>query len=111
MAKGARRHSRQALDIMAALLRNLVIVLAILLGAAFSFYNLQSVTVDFLWARVDVPLVVVLVAAFVLGFVVALLVLTWKLTRLRGRLAQARRELKDARTEIRNLRSMPIHDA
>src|SRR5699024_649337 len=96
---------------MAALLRNLVIVFALVLGAVFSFYNFHNVTVDLLWARVDAPLVVLLVAAFLLGFVVALLVLTWQLTRVRGRLAHSRRELKDARTEIKNLRSMPIHDA
>lgn len=96
---------------MAALLRNLVIVFAIVLGAVFSFYNLQGVSVDLLWARAEAPLVVLLVVAFVLGFGVALLVLLWQLTRVRGRLAQSRRELKDAQAEIKNLRSMPIHDA
>lgn len=96
---------------MAALFRNLVIVFALILGIAFSFYNLQRVTIDLLWATMDVPLVVLLVSAFVLGFIVALLVLVWKLTRLRGRLSKSRRDLKDAQAEIRNLRSMPIHDA
>lgn len=96
---------------MVALLRNLVVVFALVIGAVFSFYNLRNVSIDLLWARVDAPLVVLLVLAFVLGFVVALLILAWKLTRARGRLAQSRRELKDAQAEIKNLRSMPIHDA
>lgn len=96
---------------MTALFKTLVIVFAIVLGAAFSFYNLQNVTIDLLWARLDAPLVVLLVVAFVLGFVVAVAVLTWNLTRMRGRLSQSRRELKDARAEIKNLRSLPIHDA
>lgn len=96
---------------MTALFKILVIVFAIVLGAAFSFYNLQNVTIDLLWARLDAPLVVLLVVAFVLGFVVAVAVLTWNLTRMRGRLSQSRRELKDARAEIKNLRSLPIHDA
>lgn len=99
------------LDTMIALIKTLVIVFAIILGAVFGFYNMQSVTVDLLWAQVDAPLVVLLVVAFALGFAIALIVLTWNLTRLRGRLSQARRELRDARTENKNLRSMPIHDA
>lgn len=96
---------------MAALLRNLVLVFALILGVVFSFYNLQSVTIDLLWTSRDVPLVVLLVLAFIIGFAVAALVFMWKLTRMRGRLSQSRRELKDAQAEIKNLRSMPIHDA
>lgn len=99
------------LGIMLALVRNLVVVLALVLGAAFSFFNLQSVAVDLLWTTAQAPLVVLLVIAFLFGFVVAVLALLYKLTRLRSRLAKSRRQLKDAQTEIRNLRSMPIHDA
>ena len=96
---------------MLALLRNLVVVLALVLGAAFSFFNLQNVVVDLLWTTTQAPLVVLLVVAFVLGFAVAVLAMVYKLTQLRARLSQARRKLKNAQTEIRNLRSMPIHDA
>lgn len=97
--------------IMPALLRNLIIVLALVLGAAFSFYNLQAVHVDLLWTQASAPLVVLLVIAFVLGIVVAMIGLFYKLARLRGRLSRTRRKLKDAQAEVRNLRSMPIHDA
>lgn len=96
---------------MPALLRNLIVVLALVLGAAFSFFNLQAVNVDLLWTTTSAPLVVLLVIAFVLGFVVALLGVFYKLARLRARLSSSRRKLKDAQAEIRNLRSMPIHDA
>jgi len=96
---------------MLALLKTFVVVFALVIGAVFSFYNLHDVSIDLLWLRLDAPLVVLLVATFVLGFVVALVLLAWQLTRVRGRLAQSRRELKDARAEIKNLRSMPIHDA
>lgn len=96
---------------MLALLRNLVVVLALVLGVAFSFFNLQNVAVDLLWTTTQAPLVVLLVVAFLLGFAIALLALIYKLSRLRSRLSKARRKLKDAQTEIRNLRSMPIHDA
>ncbi|HLQ85587.1 MAG TPA: LapA family protein [Salinisphaeraceae bacterium] len=86
-------------------------MLALIVGAAFSVLNLQQITVDLLWTRADAPLIVLLLVAFVLGFIVALLTLLYKLTRLRARLAKSRRKLKDAQAEIRNLRSMPIQDA
>lgn len=96
---------------MPSLLRNLIVVLALVLGVAFSFFNLQDVTVDLLWTTTRAPLVVLLVIAFVLGFVIALLGVVLQLTRLRARLTKSRRQLKEAQAEISNLRSMPIHDA
>lgn len=96
---------------MPSLLRNLIVVVALVLGAAFSFFNLQNVTVDLLWVTTSAPLVVLLAIAFILGFIVAGLGLVFQLTRMRSRLSRSHRELKDAQAEIRNLRSMPIHDA
>jgi len=96
---------------MIALIRNLIVVLALVLGAIFAFVNLQHVHVDLLWTVTEAPLVVLLVAAFLLGFIVALTVVLYNLMRLRSRLSATRRELDDARTEIKHLRSMPIHDA
>lgn len=94
-----------------ALLRNIIIALAIVLGIAFSFFNMQDVSVDLLWTTTHAPLVVLLAIAFLLGFVIAVLVLLYRIAQLRSRLSRSRRELKDARAEISNLRSMPIHDA
>lgn len=96
---------------MIRLLRNLALLLALVVGIAFGFLNFQLVTVDLLWSEVRVPLVVVLVLDFVLGFGLALLLLLARTLKLRGDLARQRRQLKDAQAEIRNLRSMPIHDA
>ncbi len=96
---------------MLRLLRNLVVVLALVLGVAFGFFNYELVTVDVLWTTTRAPLVVLLAIAFVLGFAVTLIALLYKITRLRTQLSSSRRKLKDAQAEIRNLRSMPIHDA
>lgn len=96
---------------MLRLLRNLIIVLALVLGVAFGFFNFQLVTIDFLWSDARVPLVIVLVLDFALGFGLALLILLGRIFGLRAMLARTRRQLKDAQGEIRNLRSMPIHDA
>lgn len=92
-------------------LRNLLIVFAIVLGITFGFFNYEQVTVNLLWSDAQVPLVIVLVAAFLLGFGLALLFLVARLLGLRTNLSKTKKQLKDAQGEIRNLRSMPIHDA
>lgn len=96
---------------MLRLIRNLVIVLALVVGIAFGFFNFNPVTVDLLWVDSRVPLVIILVVAFVLGFGLALLLLLTRLIGVRRNLRRSQRQLKDAQGEIRNLRSMPIHDA
>lgn len=96
---------------MLRLLRNLLLLLALALGITFGFVNFQLITVDLLWTEVRVPLVVVLVLDFVLGFALALTLLLARTVKLRSDLSHERRQLKDAQAEIRNLRSMPIHDA
>lgn len=96
---------------MLRLVRNIVIVVALVLGVAFGFFNFQLVTVDLLFSESRIPLVVVLLLDFLLGVAVAALVLLGRVLTLRGKLARTRRELAETRTEVRNLRSMPIHDA
>lgn len=92
-------------------LRNIVIVVALVLGVAFGFFNFQLVTVDLLFSETRVPLVVILILDFLLGVGVALLLLLGRVLSLHRKLARTRRDLVDTRAEVRNLRSMPIHDA
>lgn len=96
---------------MLRLIRNLIVVVALVLGVAFGFFNYDLVSIDLLWTTTEAPLVVLLAVAFVLGLLIAALVCVAKIARLRGQLSSARRRLKDAQAEISNLRSMPIHDA
>ncbi|MDN5938532.1 MAG: lipopolysaccharide assembly protein LapA domain-containing protein [Salinisphaera sp.] len=95
---------------MVRLLRNLVIVAALVLGLAFGFLNYNRVTVDLLFRDAQLPLVAVLGCAFVLGVVLSVLLFTGRVLVLKRRLGRTRNQLADARTEIHNLRSMPIHD-
>jgi uncharacterized integral membrane protein len=96
---------------MLRLLRNLLIAVALVLGLVFGYANFQAVTVNYLWDKMDVPLVVVLLLTFIVGFVLSMLMFLARLAALRGRLGRTRRQLEDAQGEIRNLRNMPIHDA
>lgn len=96
---------------MLRLIRNLIVVVGLVLGVAFGFFNYDLVSVDLLWTTTEAPLVVLLAVAFVLGLLITGLVCVTKIARLRGQLSSSRRRLKDAQAEISNLRSMPIHDA
>lgn len=96
---------------MLRLIRNLIVIFALVLGVAFGFFNYDLATIDLLWTTTQAPLVVLLAVAFVLGLVVAFVVCMARIAKLRAQLSTSRRRLKDAQAEISNLRSMPIHDA
>lgn len=96
---------------MLRLIRNLIVILAVFIGLAFGFFNYSPTSIDLLWTRTEAPLALLLALAFLIGLVIALVVCGVRLARLRARLSSTRRKLKDAETELSNLRSMPIHDA
>lgn len=96
---------------MLSLFRIIIVVLAAVIGLVFGYMNFQTTYVDLLWTQTHAPLVLLLAVAFVLGGVLALLICSVRLVRLRARLSSTRRKLKDAEAEISSLRSLPIHDA
>lgn len=65
-------------------------LVAIAAGAAFSYYNPAPVTVDWLAGTSEIPLGVLLLAAMLAGFLLAMLLLgpTWWILRLRLRRLQ-----------------------
>ncbi|WP_423823840.1 lipopolysaccharide assembly protein LapA domain-containing protein [Salinisphaera sp. SPP-AMP-43] len=96
---------------MLRLIRNLIVIIAVVIGLAFGFFNYNPTSVDLLWTTTEAPLAVLLGLAFLLGLIIALLLCGVRMAKLRARLSSTRRQLKDAEAEISNLRSMPIHDA
>jgi putative membrane protein len=82
------------------LIKLLVFLLLIVLGAAFAVLNSQIITLDFYFSVIDLPVSVVIVAFMSIG---ALL----------GVIASSGIMLRKARMvneEVRNLRTMPIRD-
>ncbi|MES1926915.1 LapA family protein [Salinisphaera sp. T31B1] len=96
---------------MLRLIRNLIVILGLVVGIAFGFFNFQPVDIDLLFTSTEAPLVVILAIVFVVGLLLAGIVAMGKIARLKRRLSGAQRRLRDAEAEISNLRSMPIHDA
>lgn len=96
---------------MLRLIRNLIVILALVIGIAFGFFNFDPVDVDLLVGSTEAPLAVLLAVVFVVGLLIAGVVAIAKIARLKGRLSSTQRRLRDAEAEISNLRSMPIRDA
>ena len=96
---------------MLSLLRILVVFVAVVIGLLFGYLNFQSAPIDLLFVRTQAPLVVLLATAFLLGLLIAALLIMHRLVRLRTRLSSARRKLKDAEAEIDSLRSARTDNA
>ena len=90
-----------------------LILFVILLG--FSILNAsQKTTVALWWGQrydfIDVPLIVVLFIAFVLGLFVWFIVTVLKDVRMRKAVSDIRRENTKLEAEIKALRNMPVED-
>ena len=92
-------------------LRNTLIILAALVGVVFAYFNTVQVNVDYLFGQMDMPLVLALAVVLLIGLALGVLIGLPYTLRIRGDLAATRRRLQHAETEIKNLRSQPLHDA
>lgn len=96
---------------MLPLLRNALILLAILTGLIFGYFNTSEVPVDYLLGQADMPLVLALSIALLVGLSLGILVTLPSVLRQRSESAALKRRLQQAETEVKNLRNQPLHDA
>lgn len=92
---------------MLRLIQSLIVILAVVIGLAFGFFNYSLTDVDLLWTTTEAPLSVLLGLSFLLGLVVALLVCGLRMVSLRRRLSRTRRQLKNAEDELSSWRHTP----
>ena len=88
----------------------LVVLPVFVAGATVGFFNGQPVRFNYLFGEMELPLIALLLAEFLFVAVftvglVALRVLSLK-TEIRG----LRRQLRDAESELKNLRSLPLKE-
>ena len=95
---------------MLRLLTILCCVLAAIAGLSFSSLNAQPVTVHYFLDVGRFPLSVVVVVAFSMGCLVALLVSALALIRFRHDRRKVQREFRRVERELNNLRNAPIKD-
>jgi putative membrane protein len=92
------------------LLKLVVIVAIMILGASFAGLNPDPVEVDYYFGVTRAPLAWVVVLAVAGGAVLGALAGLGAMLRLRGENAELRRKARLTSEELNNLRSLPIKD-
>lgn len=96
---------------MGRLLVTLLLIATFCLGATISYFNWSPVTFHYLAGQAELPLIALLLAAFVLGvLVMGLLNLARVFTLGRESRRQAR-QIRELEAELRSLRNLPLAGA
>lgn len=93
---------------MARLLVALLLVASFALGAAFSYYNWTEITVHYLAGEARLPLIAVLLGAFVCGAFVMWLLSFARLFVLGRETRRQQRKIRDLEAELKSLRNLPL---
>ncbi len=88
-----------------------VLVAVVLFAAVFASWNTEVISVDFLFARLELPQSVVIIGALVIGVLVGLLAASLVVLRIVAERRRLRRALRSAEAEISSLRSLPLQNA
>jgi len=87
------------------------LLILILVAVFFTQNSGQSVDVKLLSREfIDIPLYLVLLAAFLLGLVFGMVAVAIREFSLRARIRRMTRDLRDRDREINELRALPLHD-
>ena len=93
---------------MGRLIVALLLIAAFCLGAAVSYYNRADVTFYYLTGQVELPLIALLFAAFLLGVVVMWLLELARLFVLGRETRRQQRQIAQLEAELKSLRSLPL---
>ena len=86
-------------------------IAAFCLGAAISYYNLSTVTFYYLAGQVELPLIALLIGAFLLGAVVMWLLNLARLFVLSRESRRHQRQIRELEGELKSLRELPLAQA
>lgn len=91
-------------------LKLLFILTVILVGAAFTVMNAETVNLNYYFGTMELSLSIILVVAVILGALLGAVASLGGALRLRHENRQLRREARLASQEINSLRAIPIRD-
>ena len=86
----------------------LVLVLVFVVGASLGYFNAQVVDFDYLFGHIEVRLVVLLVGCILASASLTLLFCGWRMLGQLAEMRRLRRRLRDAETELKNLRNLQL---
>jgi len=95
---------------MARIFSFIIILIITILGLFFGNINADSVTIDYYWGVMQLPLSIALVLSLLCGAVLGVLASLTVLIRLRHQVTKLNREIKTAEKEVSNLRAIPLKD-
>ncbi|MDR3418059.1 MAG: LapA family protein [Nevskia sp.] len=85
-----------------------VVATVFIVGAGLGYFNSAPVSFHYLFGTVDVRLAVLLVATFAVAALLTLLLCAFRMVGLSGEARRLRRRLRDAETELKNLRNLQL---
>ncbi len=92
------------------LLKLLVFLFLLIVGAAFAVLNAQIIQLDFYFALYSLPLSVILIAFMSVGAVLGVVASSTIVLRLKHENNNLKRQANLVNQEVKNLRTMPIRD-
>ena len=96
---------------MGRLLVILLLVAGFCLGAAISYYNASPVTFHYLAGQVELPLIALLLGAFLLGIVVMWMLSLARAFVLSRDSRRQQRQIRELEAELKSLRDLPLAQA
>lgn len=89
----------------------LVVLPVFVAGATIGFFNGQPVRFNYLVGEMELPLIALLVAEFLLVAVLTVALVALRVLSLKTEVRGLRKQLRDAESELKNLRALPLKDA
>lgn len=87
----------------------LILLVAVLcLGATVGYFNAQPVEFYYLFGSVHLPLIALVIAVFCGAVLLTLLLTMGRIFGLKRDISRLRRQLRDAETELKNLRNLTL---
>jgi len=90
------------------LLVTLLLIATFCLGAAVSYYNWTPVVFHYLAGQAELPLIALLLAAFVLGVLVMGLLNLARVFTLGRETRRQQRQIRELEAELKSLRNLPL---
>lgn len=85
-----------------------VLIIILVLGASIGYFNAQPIIFNYLFGTAEFPLIAVLIAAFSIGILLAIVIVSGRLFTMRMELGRLRKQLREAEGELRTLRNLPV---
>jgi uncharacterized membrane protein YciS (DUF1049 family) len=86
----------------------LLLVFVFALGASLGYFNAEHVTFHYVFGTVDVSIAVLVIVSFIAAALLTLLLCGLRMLGLHRDIRRLRKQLRDAETELKNLRNLPL---